>query len=98
MSRITFPRITFPRAELETAHPVWFSRSSLRWWRTRLPKFAYRDLDGAVWFVSSDRTYFDGRAYTVRKATAEGIETVGPFQGYDTADKAARAIVRALKA
>jgi len=58
---------------------VWFSRSTLGYWRTRVSDYLY----GGRYFVTSDRQWNDTRAYTVREAMPDGsIRTVGEFGQY----------------
>lgn len=81
--------IAFPRAELSQLAPIWFSENTLRFWRTRLPKRAVRAVDGSVWFTTSDRTYDDGRAWSVRVCRPDGnVDTLHPFQGFSSGAEA----------
>ena len=75
----------------------WFDRDTMRFFRSRVGLYAYQDAQYAdvVYFVSSERSPFGGRRYSVRRANIETgtVETVGDFQAYTsraTADAAAR--------
>jgi hypothetical protein len=61
----------------------WFEPSSMRHFGTRVSKVLYSG-PGGYYFVTSDNTYNDGRAYTVRQWLPASctVETIGDFGGY----------------
>ena len=62
-----------------------FSPSAMRFFACRVHSNLYR---GCV-FVTSEKSSWDSRKYTVRAIKADGsIETVGEFQGYETRSQA----------
>ena len=70
----------------------WFDADTMRFFNSRI----LSPVIGGRYFVSSEK-YDDGspRLYTIRIANDDGtIDTVGDFQGYETADKAKRAAWR----
>ncbi len=70
----------------------WFSPDTMRYFNSRV----LAGVIGGRYFVTSER-YDDGtpRLYTIRVANEDGtIDTVGDFQGYETADSAKRAAWR----
>lgn len=84
----------------------WFSRDTMRFFRSRVLRGVYPSWDGHYYFVSSEQRGFrvgDGRGYTVRAYDPKtgGVKTVGEFNGYSTpraARKAAREIAAAAPA
>lgn len=82
-------------------HRHWFDRSTMRFFRSRLPQGGYMTTDERlVYFVSSEQ--FEGsngdraeRRYSIRvlKVADHAIDTIGDFQAYASrsgADAAAR--------
>ena len=62
-----------------------FSPNAMRFFSCRIHSDLYR---GCV-FVTSEKSSWDVRKYTVRAIKADGgIETVGEFQGYETRSQA----------
>lgn len=70
----------------------WFDKSTMRFFRSKLPTYAYRSADGGAYFfvtseqfVGSDRVAAP-RKFSVRAMTYDGaawqIETWGKFQAY----------------
>jgi len=84
----------------------WFSRDTMRFFRSRVLRGVFASWDGRYFFVSSEQRGFrpeDGRGYTVRAydPNTGGVETVGEFNGYSTphaARKAAREAAAAAPA
>jgi len=68
----------------------WFEPATLRFFRSRVGRNAYRAADGRAYFVSSEQFIgSDGcahaRKYSVRVQHIDGsIDTVGEFQAYAT--------------
>lgn len=73
----------------------WFDPDTMKFFSCRLPAVGFSSTDGSVYFVSSEKTPFSHRKYSVRRLVGEGrIETVGEFGGYKTK---ARATTQARK-
>jgi hypothetical protein len=76
------------RAANAAAGNYWFERSTMRFFRSRVGRVAYRGA-GGVYFVSSEQFIgSDGRAharkFTVRRQNVDGsIDTVGAFNELD---------------
>ena len=77
-----------------------FERGAMRFFGSRAPKSGYRGLDGRVYFVTSEQfDEFSPRLYTVRAQKPDGsIDTIGKFQGYETARSASAAARRLSRA
>lgn len=88
----TFRTIDEVKAANEAAGHNWFSKDTMRFFNSRV----CGGLVGGRYFVTSEKYDYDSpRLYTVREVNADGtVDTVGEFQGYDTADKAKRAAWR----
>lgn len=72
----------------------WFSPGNMRFFSSRVQSSIYVAKDGRAYFVSSERSPNDRRAYSVRVAELDGsINTVGDFQAYKTG-RAAHAAAR----
>lgn len=86
----------------KSAGSHWFDAGAMRFFNSRLLEGVYRDSDRSGYFVSSER-YDDTepRLYSVRKyvfsedGSRVEIDTVGEFQGYETAG-AARKVAKSL--
>lgn len=64
----------------------WFSPRTMRFFKTRLPKFAFRSTSGLhAYFVSSDQDRDYRRRYTVRRCNllTGRIDTHGDFYSID---------------
>lgn len=87
MTRIPFHYIQFKYAEGQPdGH--WFDADTLRFFKCRLPAYAY-DSDAGRFFVTSEEDPSGDRRYTVREQLHDGkIETVGPFHVWKTRDVA----------
>lgn len=86
--------------EVERKHNGhWFSKDSMRFFKSRLPQDAYK-IGDLYYFISSEQYMSDPRAYTLRVMTEDGtIDSVGEFQEHATkarAKSALRAIVKGL--
>ena len=69
----------------ENSGSHFFSPNAMRFFSCRVHSNLYR---GCV-FVTSEKSSWDVRKYTVRAIKADGgIETVGEFQGYETRSQA----------
>lgn len=74
----------------------WFDESSMRFFKTRLPRVAYVLDTGGIYFVTRETSPRGISAYTVRRQMPDGdIDTVGEFHAYPT-PAAARAAIRSL--
>ena len=72
------------RAFYESAQPEghWFSKSTMRFFKTKLPRTAYQGPAGTM-FVTSETDWSDVTRYSVRVQREDGrIETVGEFHSY----------------
>ena len=88
------------RMNADRAGSYFFSVGTMRFWRTRVLSGVYRSPSGQVLFVTSDRSYDDGREYRVRSYSTfvddQGLELVridtvaGPFPTARRAQAAAR--------
>jgi hypothetical protein len=84
------------RAANAAAGHYWFERGTMRFFRSRVGRMAYRG-PGGVYFVSSEQFVgSDGRAharkFTVRRQNADGsIDTVGAFNELDCVTATAKA-------
>lgn len=72
----------------------WFDKGAMRFFRTRLPRFALR-CDDVAWFVTSEKPPSGERAYTLRRYdfATRTVSTVGELLAYATraqAEAAAR--------
>lgn len=65
----------------------WFSRDNMRYWGCRVGNAVY----GARYFVTSDRTFDDGRAYSIRELSDNGSINTVVFQAYTSRAAAHRA-------
>lgn len=78
----------------ETAGGFWFSPDAMRFWGT-IVDFVVYPTEAGTYFVSSDWTFDDGRAYSVRFCDLGGdISTVG-FQVFGSRN-AARQVAKDL--
>jgi hypothetical protein len=83
----------------------WFDADTLRFFSSRIADTAYvsgeyrETLDGAAYFVSSERRRGCARLYTVRRYdfATQDISTVGEFQGYASRSGAVAAAKRHAK-
>lgn len=92
---------TLPMADLIEAYRPgpgrhWFDAESIRFFRTRLPRWVYPAPSG-VYFVSSEKCSHFRRAYSVRRFTGGRIETVGEFNSFPTRALAFQAMRKAMK-
>ena len=67
----------------------WFDRSSMRFFRTKLPRYGYRANDGTIYFVTSEqfvdsRGNADPRRYSVRKMTVNHFTTEDEYKQHST--------------
>jgi hypothetical protein len=74
----------------------WFDASTMRWFKTRLPRNTDACIGNVSYFVTSEQSFYSDspRLYTVRSFdhdTGE-IDTVGEFNTYRTAAHARAAI------
>jgi len=57
----------------------WFDPETMKFFGTRLPKYAYEG-PGGTYFVTSEKPPYGPRAYSVRQLVGPSkIETIGPF-------------------
>ena len=54
------------QANTDRTGAFFFSPDTMRFWRTRVLSGIYPMADGSILFVTSDRTWDDGRDYSVR--------------------------------
>ncbi len=66
----------------------WFDRSTMRFFKTKLPRTAYRSAKGNYFFVTHERSPMGRGGYTVRMYENGTIHTIGEFQGYPFKDTA----------
>jgi hypothetical protein len=74
----------------------WFDRSTMRFFRTKLPRVGYQADNGDIYFVTSEQFVgshsIDPRRYTVRKLIGQGdIQTIGEFNTIPTIGEATQA-------
>lgn len=74
----------------------WFDADSIRFFRTRLPKYAFPCGHG-VYFVTSEQCGHFRRGYSVRKFWQGRIQTVGEFNSYPSRKSAVRAMRLAME-
>jgi hypothetical protein len=77
--------------------PVWFDPASMRFFNSRVNYASLTAYKDGWLFISSEQFKPLGldpapRRWTIRFAGAEGIETIGIFQAFDTADEAQQVI------
>lgn len=95
----TYFTVTEIKQANQDAGQHFFDRDTMRFFRSRI----LRDVIGGRFFITSEQfVYSDGvpepRRYSVRMVDDRGhIETVGDFQGYETAAQA-RAVARKMSA
>ena len=70
--------------EVKAAHPVWFSQATMRAFGSKVES----PLFSGHWFITSEVDPSGVKAYTVRYADDEDIETVGEFHAYRTYQQA----------
>lgn len=106
MSQTGFSTVAAIRADSLSKGHHWFSRDTMRFFKSRVLRGVWPSFDGLYYFVSSEQRGFrpeDGRGYSVRayNPATGGVTTVGEFNGYSTpraARKAAREIAAAAPA
>ena len=76
----------------------WFDRSTMTFFGTKLPGYAYVADDGH-YFITSERNPSGKTAFTIRHQNKVDfkIKTVGDFHAYETAAQALGALVELLK-
>ena len=86
------------RAAVASAGSYWFSPSTMRFFRTRLPQSGLKDGRGQLWFVSSEAGPHSPRRYSVRCVSPESgrVFTYRDFNTYKTRSAAIRAMHRAI--
>ena len=63
----------------EVTNGYWFSKDTMRFFNSRLPKIAYLKGD-KYYFISSEKSFGGDRKYTIRKMDENGnIDTYGAF-------------------
>lgn len=95
-------------AESEYSGGMWFSKETMRWWKTRLSHKVYPMGDLGTLFVTSDRGP-DGRVYSVRRAYFDSpsgytppllfiltLATFGAYGSLRRAHSAARRLAKEL--
>jgi hypothetical protein len=103
MTRLqTVYSVTDIQANADRCGSFWFSPDTMRFWRTRVLSGVYPMANGSILFVTSDRTWDDGREYKVRSYSTYlddngmervNIDTVG--NSYSTA-RAAKKMARTI--
>lgn len=93
-------------AESEYSGGMWFSKETMRWWKTRLSHKVYPMGDLGTLFVTSDEGP-DGRVWSVRRAYFNTpdvytpaplfIQTLGDFGAYGSLKQAHGAARRAVR-
>ena len=76
----------------------WFDRSTMTFFGTKLPGYAYVAGDGH-YFITSERSPSGKTAFTIRHQNKVDfkIETVGDFHAYDTVAQATETLVELLR-
>lgn len=88
---------TLTWGQIETAHPIFFSPSTMRWWRSRISwKSITPHLDGYLFITSEDNFDRTRRLYTLRFANLDTIDTLG-FQKFETLTQAKTALNNHIK-
>lgn len=82
-------------ADIEKAHPVFFSPETMRFWGSRIHRATATAYKSGLFFVTSEHNFDRSeRRYTLRLANLQQIDTVGDFNGYATLSEAKRAMRR----
>ena len=76
----------------------WFDQDTMRFFKTQMPQYGYRDPRGVIWFVTAETGPDRKKRYSVRRMDPQGnIETIGEFQGFATFADARQDLRRQLQ-